>query len=466
MSICAPQVAACGATLFADVGVLAPATGAKGPGSSSPVAPSLPAPAPAAPAALPGRPALAKAGAVKRKGRRKKKGGGGGAKAAAPVAGEDGTPADGGGGGGGAADRLAADAHLLGPERRGDPVVDGHSWLVGTYDERRHWFFLEYKVRGIGANATSFGPKTVPHAGCEPQTEQLKRFSRAQAAQCLKGKRGIFIGDSFMVETFDGMTDILLGTKEKLSFHSVKHHTVQRVARKRNAMFKNDTDIDLFCDTHKMVVLEQAVAPGDKHPPVQTLLEQDIEKYKGYDFIYLSSIIHNMKQSVLSKRYKCREDALKEQYREALDRLFAYVKEQGLKVFWVTGNGVNMKHTNVAYKAYQYNKRMLEYEALAVNAALRAGIPFLDQWHLPLGCKGAHCMEGHRRWKSRRTPDGIHYSRDVTRMKGQLLLNYLCPGMGDPVLYAPKADRKPCDAFLAPGVQPWSYPKVGRCRKG
>ena len=75
-------------------------------------------------------------------------------------------------------------------------------------------------------------------------------------------------------------------------------------------------------------------------------------------------------------------------------------------------------------------------------------------------------MEGHRRWKSRRTPDGIHYSRDVTRMKGQLLLNYLCPGMGDPVLYAPKADRKPCDAFLAPGVQPWSYPKVGRCRKG
>ena len=100
--ICTPQLAACGATLFADVGVLAPATGAKGPGSSSPIAPSLPPPAPAAPAALPGRPALANAAAVKRKGRRKKKGGGGGAKAAAPAAGEDGTPADRGGGWGGA----------------------------------------------------------------------------------------------------------------------------------------------------------------------------------------------------------------------------------------------------------------------------------------------------------------------------------------------------------------------------
>ena len=371
--------------------------------------------------------------------------------------------------------------------RRG--VVDGESWLLGEYDSKRNWFHVRYKAQGIGMDrgpdgavvGGKWGPTKVPYVGCQRATGQLRRFSRAQASECLRGKRGLFLGDSFTHETCGGLMDLVIGETEKLSFYSPEHNTVQRVARRRNPIYGGSYDFNekgdfvlrgtrlpgaqkefsIFCDSHKSVVLPQA---AKSWPLLLKLFMKNKSKLKDMDFIYLSSVIHNTKQLVLKKGFRCREYNLTKAFRAALDKLFHYVKRNGLKVVWATGNGHNLRHTHPAYRSTQYNQRMLEYEAMAVNMARKHGIPFLDVYHLTLGCADDECMEAHKKWGSKRKPDGMHYNRDVARMKGQLLLNYLCPDLGDEVPPPPRAGDGGCAGFMSPAVQPhgWGIKANGR----
>ena len=73
-------------------------------------------------------------------------------------------------------------------------VVDGESWLLGEYDSKRNWFHVRYKAQGIGMDrgpdgavvGWKWGPTKVPYVGCQRATGQLRRFSRAQASECLR----------------------------------------------------------------------------------------------------------------------------------------------------------------------------------------------------------------------------------------------------------------------------------------
>ena len=264
-------------------------------------------------------------------------------------------------------------------------------WISGTYSDdmtRYEADFLQFRARKDGYYVSSNNSKPI----------NLHIFSTYEAAECLRNKRVIIVGDSYMKQMFIGAVDVMLQNPSNTEIEGGKYRElVSRQAAK------------CLSQSRAIKIRNIHLSYDDKcvHSNLNCLIN-NLEKnryYRQADYLISNILVHDLESN------QNRSTRLSE-YVNNLEVLFANPKS---KLMWVTGPSYDLKKVPDKYLEVTKNRPTVAANKRAFELADKHGIPILDFYSLTANC----------RWKNCST-DGGHRSRFVNRMKFQLVFNNIC----------------------------------------
>lgn len=212
-------------------------------------------------------------------------------------------------------------------------------------------------------------------------------FSASEAGSCFEGKNIFVSGDSYMMQMFIGLADILLNRPHNEEIKNGKHREDILVSSEESLklLFGKKTSVKFLyyqCHLNDFTCLNGIMI--------------DDETWKTGDAFITSVAIHYKGLHIL-------DPLLVDHYGMEVGHFFQTAKEK--KLSWVTG---------VSYRK-PYNQSVVQINFKAYEEAKKAQVPLLDIFTMSEMCVLANC-----------STEGGHKSRYVNRMKAQFLLNNLC----------------------------------------
>jgi hypothetical protein len=248
--------------------------------------------------------------------------------------------------------------------------------------------FLQFRDRKDGYYVSSNNSKPI----------NLHIFSTYEAAECLRNKRVMIVGDSYMKQMFIGAVDVMLQNPSNTEIEGGKYRElISRQAAK------------CLSQSRAIKIRNIHLSYDDKcvHSNLNCLIN-NLEKnryYRQADYLISNILVHDLESN------QNRSTRLS-QYINNLEVLFANPKS---KLMWVTGPSYDLKRVPDKYLETTKNRPTVAANKKSFELADQYGIPILDFYSLTANC----------RWKNCST-DGGHRSRFVNRMKFQLVLNNIC----------------------------------------
>jgi hypothetical protein len=244
--------------------------------------------------------------------------------------------------------------------------------------------------------------------------EHIHIFSTQQALMCLKNKRVFFGGDSFAMQLFFGLADILLSNNHQ---HDVEiTNGWHRVGFLKNTLKVIQDFHDLNPTEHPFIDFVECNGPyheagcygrgGDPGYQFSTNCSSCLQNFmreKEWDVMVISSAIHIIGQYNQS---------------EAINQVIRFLNMSNQVIY------ASMPGLNTDQLTYDYAKNGYDYERDGWNfyasilphlAPKSPQHPFLDFFHLSKSCRWENC-----------TNDGYHRARFVNRWKAQILFNTIC----------------------------------------
>jgi hypothetical protein len=263
---------------------------------------------------------------------------------------------------------------------------------------------------------------TLRDGFCEPLSkeqgedqERLHIFSTQQALMCLRGKRLAFGGDSFAMQLYFGLADIILSNNHQsdMEITNAGHRleflsNTSKVMQDFHDLNPTDHPIIDFVDCNVAGVGRVGTCYGRWHPGYHfstscTSCLKSFMQGENCDALVISSAIHIIAQYNQS---------------EAISQVIQFLNMNN-QVIYASMPGLNTDQLTKDYvqKGYDYEKDGWNfYASLFPHLAPRSPQhPFLDFFHLSNSCQWENC-----------TNDGYHRARFVNRWKAQILLNTIC----------------------------------------
>lgn len=252
---------------------------------------------------------------------------------------------------------------------------------------------------------------------CEPLSkeqgedeEHLHIFSTQQALMCLRGKRLVFGGDSFAMQLYFGLADIILSNNHQPDVEITNGG--HRVGFLKNTLKVIQDFHDLNHTEHPIIDFVDCLGAGSCYgrggPGYQfstncTSCLKSFMQGKDCDALVISSAIHIIAEYNQS---------------EAISQVLQFLNMYD-QVIYASMPGLNTDQLTYDYvkNGYDYEKDGWNfYASLLPHLAPRTPQnPFLDFFHLSKSCHWENC-----------TNDGYHRARFVNRWKAQILLNTIC----------------------------------------
>lgn len=242
-------------------------------------------------------------------------------------------------------------------------------------------------------------------------------FSAKEALVCLNGRKIRVAGDSYMVEIFIALVDIL---SEKPSNELVKN------AQDRSRVLKAaEAAADKLASSGYNISLHY-VAPECRHGTLDCLLRY-VTKLSNYntsvDAFVANILIHHVllmkKQRIPADADASNQGAIADDqardYVQKLRALFKLAKDNAVPITWATGPSYNISAVPSAYQEITRDAHASYFNSLALQLAMNMSVPSLNIQRLTGACRWSNC-----------TTDGGHRARYVNRMKAQMWLNLLC----------------------------------------
>eukprot|EP01135_Chromosphaera_perkinsii_P001531 Nk52_evm1s207 gene=Nk52_evmTU1s207 len=228
---------------------------------------------------------------------------------------------------------------------------------------------------------------------------RYKMYSPEEARECVKGKRMVVIGDSYMRNMFIGLSDLISGNLSDTYDRVWRNHQI-------DPLQYNGTNLHMISPMY-MSFWEHA----NEHIYFNlTLLRQA-------DLIVAGILVHDIKKEVNERpelaTWKI-EDWI-HLYESYLHRLVEVTKRYKLPLVWVTGPAYKKSQIPAQYQKYQNDERSMKFHVVAYQLMRKHNIPFVDLVHMTKSCTDPGCVgEGH------------HLSRYASRMKATIVMNYFC----------------------------------------
>lgn len=223
-------------------------------------------------------------------------------------------------------------------------------------------------------------------------------FSTYEAAECLRNKRIIIVGDSYMKQMYIGAVDIML---QNPSNTIIEGGRFREIISRQAAKFLSKSKAIKSRNIH--------LSYDDKciHSSLNCLMNNIMRNkyYRQADYLISNILVHDLENN---KNHTSRLT----DYLGNLEKLFAFPNS---KLLWVTGPSYDLNRVPDKYLEVTKNRPTVFANKEAFVLADRYKIPILDFYSLTGTC----------RWKNCST-DGGHRSRFVNRMKFQLVLNNIC----------------------------------------
>jgi hypothetical protein len=212
-------------------------------------------------------------------------------------------------------------------------------------------------------------------------------FSSAEAVSCFQGKKIFLSGDSYMVQMYIALSEILLGEPSNEDIKNGKYR--DEVFVSAESSLKKHLDID----THVKFLYYHC------HLSDYTCMNGEMiddEIWKSADAFIPSVYIHY-------KGLHINDPLMIDNYGKETAYFFKNKEEK--KLTWVPG---------VSFRK-PFNSSVVLLNLKAIEEAKKQEVPLLDVFTMTEMCAATNC-----------STDGGHKSRYVNRMKVQMLLNNLC----------------------------------------
>lgn len=268
----------------------------------------------------------------------------------------------------------------------------------------------EWKTNGIIGNDTKkydWVQRTAYKEGtCVPEhlRETLHVFSSAEAIECLSTKRLVMSGDSYMLQMFFGVADILLSkaVRDDKEFggrieRQEALHIVQGVLTRRRE--KDPSFPNLQFAGYRTAECYGSLAPFSE---MCSKLINTYTEGNENTVAVVGAFVH------IIEREKAVNSTLEE-----IKKFLSLAKN----TVWVSNVSYQVEKVPRQYqKKMGDNKFVVGYDSLLQNVAPKDNQhPYLDVWQMTSSCDMENCSH-----------DGHHRSRFVNRWKAQLLLNTIC----------------------------------------
>ena len=217
-------------------------------------------------------------------------------------------------------------------------------------------------------------------------TPHLHLFSSKEAITCLTGKKIIITGDSYMIQTYIGLSEIIFDqpVNKEIMNGKERHLIFQETEKLFISKFGEDNVPVNFLYYHCHLA---------DFSCTHTAMKEDTS-WKVHDAFIVNIGIHY-------KHIHANDTKIVQHYGLEVEKIF---KRTDLKLTWLTGISYHVRNTTSAHFTF-----------LGIDLAKKYKIPLIDIYTMTDACNWKNC-----------TSDGGHKSRFVNRMKAQLLLNNLC----------------------------------------
>lgn len=231
-------------------------------------------------------------------------------------------------------------------------------------------------------------------------------FSRYEAVECLKNRFIFVSGDSYNIQLFIGLADILIGGDYYKEFTSA-------LSRRLHLHW-----VEEIFSNHKLLSGVKMVC-------------QDVSECQGHSkdgLVHCGECLHKLQDKADAIILGTTRHLFKHKGVTAASAIsdIKRVLTKVNKLIWVTGPSYNYSVVPYPYnettrgkmadtaKVYMASKGQQGF-AKQITKYNKNGVPYLDFYQLTQACRWQNC-----------TADGGHRSRFVNRMKAQLVLNLLC----------------------------------------
>lgn len=256
--------------------------------------------------------------------------------------------------------------------------------------------------------------------GHNGRSQAPRIFSTAEARQCLAGRRVVLAGDSYMLMTFIGLANIVLGDpgkkgkKGEIRQAWQRKYEVVQLSKKLDALSletgpMRGTAIEMQCSFKKPFLSSD---PGthcyDNLTTCGECLSELGNEPTPPDAIFLSTTIHPVERD---------RTGAPNQILEQIESIFGSAK----RLTWLTGPKYEVPLIPAPFNPTMSCKKCMKlglFDSVSKGATAlceRLGIPYISFRSLTADCLGRRC-----------TRDGGHRKRFVAHMKAQLILNRLC----------------------------------------
>lgn len=257
---------------------------------------------------------------------------------------------------------------------------------------------------------------TLRDGFCEPLPKEEKNihiFSTQQALMCLGGKHLVFGGDSFAMQLFFGLADILLSNQHQSDVEITNGWHRVGFLRNTSKVFQDLYDVNPtkypmveFVECNSSYHVAGCYGSGGQgyqfSRDCSACLNDFIQEKDG-DVVVISSAIHIIAQYNQS---------------EAINQVLQFLNISNQAIY-ASMPGLNTDQLTFDYvkNGYDYEKDGWNfYASILPHVAPRSPQhPLLDFFHLSKSCQWENC-----------TNDGYHRARFVNRWKAQILLNTIC----------------------------------------
>lgn len=221
----------------------------------------------------------------------------------------------------------------------------------------------------------------------KPGYPKFHIYSSDEAISCFKGKKIFFTGDSYMVQMFIGLSEILLGQPSNEEIKNGKHRDEVFAAAEHSLKKRlGGSSVVKFLYYH-CHLSDCTCVNGEMI---------DDESWKSGDALIASIYIHY-------KNLHINDPLLVENY--AKETAYFFENKEEKKLTWISGLSFRKP----------FNSSVVMMNLKAIEEAKKHDVPLVDIFSMTEMCVAANC-----------STDGGHKSRYVNRMKAQMLLNNLC----------------------------------------
>eukprot|EP01034_Spumella_vulgaris_P043678 gene43678-54265_t len=233
-------------------------------------------------------------------------------------------------------------------------------------------------------------------------TNKVHIFSSSETRTCLRDKRIVLAGDSYMKQMFIGLGDILLNDPSNRFIwgKQIRLETFNNTRRRLNNLSHINVQFEFESISYKDIT------------SFMRIFNDSLSLLQQTDAFVVNSLVHHFNLHINGSM-----EVEAARYMESMSTLFRSSLAHNIPLTWATGPSYDLSKVPPEYRAVTLKRPTddINRQTMQLASGDDTRIPVLDFFTLTRACEWSNC-----------TADGGHRARFVNRMKAQMLLNNLC----------------------------------------